>query len=286
MSDADPSNATANAGDAPAGWAAGHFGEWLQGRLGADGPVVLVTLACDHVGAQVRRRPADGLHLDDALSARLSIAQATTFLVALHAQPRGMYELLETDPPGRGTGMSTAALVALARAAGSNASPVALAAACLAVEGATDPLMLPQPDAVLWESRRARSAATLPRPPRFDVVGGFYGDPSFTDPRDENFPDVRDLVQGWRDATVRGDRNELAAIAGLSAERCTAGRGPIGDPTSRLAKDLGALGHARAHTGSARALLFAPGEAPADAEAALTDSGLTHVTLFSTGAAS
>jgi len=27
-------------------WVAGHFGEWLQGRLGAEGPVGLVTLAC------------------------------------------------------------------------------------------------------------------------------------------------------------------------------------------------------------------------------------------------
>ena len=25
---------------------AGHFGEWLQGRLGPDGPVALVTLPC------------------------------------------------------------------------------------------------------------------------------------------------------------------------------------------------------------------------------------------------
>ena len=28
----------------------GHFGEWLQGRLGAEGPVVLVTLPAPRLG--------------------------------------------------------------------------------------------------------------------------------------------------------------------------------------------------------------------------------------------
>ena len=35
-------------------WVAGHFGEWLQGRIGPDGPVALVTLACPALGVEVR----------------------------------------------------------------------------------------------------------------------------------------------------------------------------------------------------------------------------------------
>ena len=35
----------------------GHFGEWLQGRLGPDGPLALVTLACPDRGVRVTRTP-------------------------------------------------------------------------------------------------------------------------------------------------------------------------------------------------------------------------------------
>ena len=33
----------------------GHFGEWLQGRLGAGGPVVLVTVACPALAVRATR---------------------------------------------------------------------------------------------------------------------------------------------------------------------------------------------------------------------------------------
>jgi hypothetical protein len=52
-----------------------------------------------------------------------------------------------------------------------------------------------------------------------------------------------------------------------------------------LARDLGALGYARAHTGPARALIFAPGKVPNGAGAALKEAGLRDVLHFRTGGA-
>ena len=53
---------------------AGHFGEWLQGRLGADGPVVLVTLlmvltvSCVLILLALRRRSRSERKRRDAAS--------------------------------------------------------------------------------------------------------------------------------------------------------------------------------------------------------------------------
>jgi hypothetical protein len=54
---------------------------------------------------------------------------------------------------------------------------------------------------------------------------------------------------------------------------------------SDLARELGALGYARAHTGPARALIFAPGKVPGGAGAALQEAGLRDVLRFRTGGA-
>jgi hypothetical protein len=174
--------------------------------------------------------------------------------------------------------MSTAALVALARAAGAPAQGIA--PACLAAEGAVDPLMLDAPDRVLWASRSARVLADMPPPPRAEIVGGFWGPPETTDPADSLFPSVDDLIAAWAQGP---DLAEAARIASLSAERCTALRGPADDPTPGLVARLGALGWARAHTGSARAFLYPPGGAPDGAEEALLSAGYSHVLRFTTG---
>ncbi len=295
----------------------GHFGEWLQGRLGPDGPVALVTLACPVRGVRATLE-ADGLPGIDGPEGLIGAARARRFLVALgHALP-GRVRLASDFPPGGGAGMSTAALVALARALG--ADQTCLAAACLAAEGATDPLMCSVPDAVLWAPRRAVALRALPRPPAAEIVGGLLGPPERTDPADARFPDIADLAMDWA-ATLtaasrlrakardrRGGRADaagevrapgpaaagargmerlaaLARIASESAARTTALRGPRDDPTPALAARLGALGHARAHTGPARALIFPPGEAPAGAEAALQAAGYACVLRFRTGAA-
>ena len=268
----------------PAHRVTGHFGEWLQGRLGPEGPVVLVTLPCEKLGARISLLPASGMR-PPTLSP-LSASVIGTFLRALDVEfPAARIEVIADARPGAGAGMSTAMLLALASAIGIDASPEVLANACLEAEGAVDPLMMDSPESLLWASREARVVRSLPRPPAFAVVGGFLGPPAQTMADDSRFADVSDLVPNWIAAAVAGDRIELARIATVSAGRTTALRGPAGDCTAYLAQDLGALGWCRAHTGSARGLLFVPGRVPAGAEDRLRAEGYADVLRFDTGGA-
>ncbi len=248
---------------------AGHFGEWLQGRLGEDGPLALVTIPCPALAVTVGGAdPLLPAETRDRFAAALGRCLAATGLRA-------------DMPLGGGAGASTAALLALARAAGATEDPDILARACLAAEGATDPLMVASPDALLWAPREARPIRRLPPMPPAEIVGGFLGPPSPTDPADTDFPDISDLVTLWQAAT--GDLACRAGLAAESARRCTARRGPADDPMPDLAADLGTLGHVRAHTGSARGLVFAPGAGPGRAEALLAEAGLTDIVRFRTG---
>ncbi len=262
----------------------GHFGEWLQGRLGPEGPVVLVTLPCERLGASISLERADGSRPD--IPSPLSASVTCAFLRALGVEtPEAGIEVVADAKPGAGAGMSTAMLLALARAIGIGASPEALANACLVAEGAVDPLMMDSPETLLWASREARALHSMPRPPAFAVVGGFLGAPTQTVPEDSRFSDISDLVPSWMAAAEAGDRIELARIATDSAERTTALRGPTDDRTAALAQDLGALGWCRAHTGSARGLLFEPGGVPAQAEDRLRAEGYADVLRFVTNRA-
>ena len=248
----------------------GHFGEWMQGRLGPDGPLALITLACPLPPVE----PAAGA------GPLLDPARIATFCAALGINDPGV-GLTARMPLGGGTGTSTAALLQIARAAGVS-DPATLAAACLIAEGASDPLMLPRPDAVLWAPREGRVINTIAPPPMAEIVGGFWGPPIPTDAADQDFPDILDLVRAWgADSSLP----HCAELASVSARRTTARRGPSGDPTASLAADLGALGWARAHTGSARALIYAPGTVPAGTKAALAETGLTGTLRFVTGGA-
>ncbi|TRD22699.1 biphenyl 2,3-dioxygenase [Palleronia caenipelagi] len=183
-------------------------------------------------------------------------------------------------PPGCGAGISTAALVALGRAAG-GIEPEVLARACLAAEGATDPLMYPHPDRLLWAPREARVLRDLPPPPQALIVGGTFGAGEYTDAQDLRFPDVSDLVARWPGAC--GDLAILAQLSSLSASRTTALRGPADDPTPEIAQALGALGWLRAHTGSLRGVIFPRGADPQPARAALEHAGFRHILHFTTG---
>ncbi|MBY6163564.1 propanediol utilization protein [Mameliella alba] len=255
---------------------AGHFGEWIQGRFGPEGPVVLVTMACPDLGVSVDHHDAGPLSVA-GVPPVLTPDQAARFFELLGSDLLGQVRVTPDFPPGGGAGMSTAALVALGRLAGQEGP--AIARACLAVEGASDPLMWPAPDRVLWASRRGEVLAETGPVPNCEVLGGFWGPPERTNPADEGFPDVRDLIEAWPAADLRGK----AQLASESARRCTALRGPAGDPTERLAVELGALGFARAHTGPARALIYAPGTVPDGAETRLRRAGFGNVLRFRTG---
>jgi hypothetical protein len=255
-----------------------HFGEWLQGLTGPAGDVALVTLACPVRGVVAERQDAPGFDLVQNVPL-LDEGRARRFLGLLDMPAQGRVTLTADLPPGGGAGMSTAALVALARVFG--AAECAIAPTCLTIEGASDPLMLPAPDAVLWASRRAQFLADLPPPPKATILGGFWGAMERTDPKDARFPVITDLIEAWAQGP---DLQAAARLASLSAQRTTDMRGPAGDPTAALATSLGALGWARAHTGPARALIFAPGSVPDGAAKCLADVGYKGVFQFDTGA--
>lgn len=257
---------------------AGHFGELIQGRIGENGPVALVTLPCPDLCVTAQFQPDRHLRLFSQ-QRLITPAQARTFLTGLNGA-FGRFRLHAQMPAGGGAGASTAALVALAQLACRGATAKEIAQACIATEGASDPLMLPRPERVLWASRRAQVLAQLPPLPRFDVVGGFFGPPRRTRSVDHNFADVSDLVARWQSVP---DLETLAQVASLSAQRNLALRGPAQDPTENLAKRLGAVGHVIAHTGSARGLIFAPGTVPPSAKSALRQSGFRQVFQFRAG---
>jgi len=254
----------------------GHWGELLQGRLGPQGPLALVSLPTPVTAVVATLRaappPPDGSDLPPGgarLLAALGLARPPHCLALDYGVPRG-----------GGAGSSTAALVALARLAGWQGAPEVLARACVAAEGASDPLMFPDPSRLLFASRRGRVLAALPALPGVEVLGGFLGPGRPTDPADLDFPDIADLAAAWGQG---GDAARMAGLAAESARRTLARRGPAGDPTPGLARDLGALGWAIAHTGSARALLFAPGRLPPEAAARLAAEGLDGLQRFRVG---
>lgn len=248
----------------------GHFGELMQGRLGAD--VALVTLPCPALAVTAERRPGPfALHQPVRVLRR---AQVLRVLRQTGQRPQRLI-LRAGMPPGGGAGSSTAAILALAGAG----DPERLAELCLRLEGAVDPLMHPAPERLLWASRRARVLGRLPPLPRMRIVGGFLGAGVATDPRDDRFPDISDLVDRWPAACARAE--DVAGLASLSAARTQAMRGPVGDPTPALAAR--ALGWARAHTGSARALILAPDAPVGPAMEALRAAGLRRVISFGVG---
>lgn len=262
---------------------AGHFGEFLQGRLGAAGPVVLVTLPCPALAVEAWHEPGAGLSIHAGGQRLIAPDRARRFLGRLDLALYGRVRLRAGMPAGGGAGASTATLVALARLASACVPPEVLARACIAAEGASDPLMFDRPERLLWASREGRVLAALPPLPRFDVIGGFLGPCRRTDPRDAAFPDVSDLIEPWRAAGARGDAARLAELASLSARRTLALRGPGQDPTPDLAAALGALGFVIGHTGAARGLLFVPGRIPPRAAAVLRAAGMRGVARFRVG---
>lgn len=259
---------------------AGHFGEWMQGRLGRAGPVALITLPCPAIclcGYHLAGGP--GLRL---AGAGLHVSQVRRFLRGLGLGLGGRVRLRASVAPGLGTGMSTAQLVALARLAGWDGPPERLAQACLRMEGASDPLMFGAPERLLWASRAGVALDLMPRLPRYEMIGGFWGGPQRTEARDDRFPDISDLCAAWPRARTLA---EVAALASESARRTLALRGPADDPVAGLSRDLGALGMVMAHTGAARGLIFAPGTVPREAAQMLRQAGLRHVLRFTGGGA-
>lgn len=257
---------------------AGHFGELMQGRLGPDGPLALISLPCPALAVTALVRP--GRHLALHGAAVLSPERARRFLRLLGLPLRAPVLLRSDMMAGGGAGSSTAALVALARVAGWRGDPLELARACRCVEGATDPLMFARAERMLWASRRAEVIAPMPALPEFEVIGGFFGPGQRTDPQDQDFPDIADLVQDWGRAQ---NLREWAELCSESACRTLALRHRGADPVADLARATGALGYVIAHTGAARGLIFAPQTVPDGARAVLQEAGFRGVLWFKAG---
>lgn len=261
-------------------YVAGHFGELLQGTLGPNGPVVLVTLPCQQVGVFARHDPALPFGFHGKQSAEDLSVPLRTLFSALNLPIQGGFVIRSIMEAGLGTGVSTACLVAAARLAGWQGDPMDLARACVESEGASDPLMIPHPERLLWASRLGKPIETYSSPPEFEVLGGFFGPPLRTDANDNRYADISDLIEGWRKAQTLA---EFAQLASESAARNLTLRGLADDPTCDLAKELGALGWQISYSGAARGLIFAPGTIPQGAERHIETKGLRHVVRFGTG---
>lgn len=263
-------------------WLGCHFGEWVQGRLGPDGPVALITLVPDQPRVAAWWQAARGLACHAVGHGTIRPATLARLNQALGGGLRGSVRLRLPYPPGLGTGMSTAGLMAVARlAGGAKPSPQALARACVRAEAASDPLMFDQPSRLLWAPRVGQILGLLPPPPRAVLLAGFWGPPRATDGADQDYDDVSDLIADWR-ADVSLAR--AAALASESARRCVARRGPPDDPTARLAQELGAYGWTMSHSGAARTLVLAPGSVPRHAVERLREAGFRGVHLLTSSA--
>ncbi len=221
---------------------------------------------------------------------RIGAAAARAALALLRrANLGGLMTIEGTAPPGAGCGASTLAALsavrAVAAATGARFTPEEEAALCLAVEGATDPLMFSEPGALLWASREGRILERLPAPPALAALGVFDGPGRRTDPAVADFADIADLAAALRAAFAAGDLAAIGGIATESARRNGLDRiSPRFEAVAALGAETGALGLAAAHTGSALALLFAP-DAPGRmrAEDGLAALGFAPILRFATG---
>lgn len=275
------------------GWAPGHFGEIVQGRLGAKGPVALVTLTTPATGGGARFDPAPHpaplmTRGDGAIRVAARALRAAASALGGPA-PAGRLSLTVGAPLGGGAGASTVSAVAAIRAwadaFGHTPGDAEIARACLIAEGAVDPVMFEAPGRLIWASRRAEALGATAPAPRFELVGGFDGPGAPTDPVDDAFADVADLVEALVAARATGDVRAEAEIASESARRNQARNPkPRWSALTEIGREAGALGVAVAHTGSAAALLFAPGSDGAEpAAAALRAAGLARVAQFRSG---
>ena len=203
---------------------AGHFGEWMQGRIGPDGPVAAYhTATARRLASGFGIAPApQGLRLHGV---GLSAQQVRRFLAPASA---------ELARRGRGCArrrnsalapvFSTARLVGAGAAGrGGRARHMIWRALASHSRGASDPLAFAAPSRLLWGSRNGTPLAEMPGLPRYEILGGFLGGPRWTDPQDQSFPDISDLIGPWRQAR---NLRDIAALASQSATRCQAMRGP------------------------------------------------------------
>ena len=260
----------------------GHFGELIQGRLGSDGPIALVTLPCPALRTKVCFTPGGRLRTAGA-DAPFARDLAARLLETWAPGTGGLLEIERPAAVGLGAGSSTAELLGVVRAIalhlGRSLTPEQEARLCHSMEGAVDPLMYDQ--TVLFASRQPQVLETLPALPPFQVIGGFAGPGQRTDPQDTAFPDVTAAVAQLRSGLIAGDLQQIADAARTSAEaNQVRNPNPAWDGVLRIGADTGALGPVVSHTGSAIGLIL-PIDTPSTAvESALRALKLAPVMVF------
>lgn len=257
-----------------------HCGELLQGRLGPDGPVALVSLPAPPLTVTVTRQRGGVFGIYQPQGRSLCSKRISHLFKALRLRQQGRFTLHRQMESGAGCGSSTATLLALARAAGSDLAPDAMARVLWQIEGASDPLMFSASERLLWASREGRVLARLPAVPKMRVIAGLAGDPQRTDPTDTDFADISDLVAAWQHG---GDAGHFAELSTRCAMRHLSHRGITGDRTEALAQNADALGFAIAYTGSARALLLPSDHDPQALRPMLRAAGWRRIIDFTLG---
>lgn len=168
----------------------------------------------------------------------------------------GRLRVASTALPGGGAGFSTMSGLAGLRLCRTSA-PLTEARLLWSIEGAVDPLMFPQPERLIWASRRIEIIEKTALAPKLWAVGGYDGPPVRTDPHLNDFEDVSDLLDQLRRGRIMGDESIDAQVATESAHR-NQKRLPKPRFTAivALARSLAAAGVAVAHTGSGICILF------------------------------
>lgn len=241
----------------------GHFGELIQGRMGVDGPVSVLSLPCPVLTTTVRYTPGAAPLTCDAPDSAKAIAAGRAVLRALGQGPTGSLRIDRPAPVCVGAGSSTADILgtvrAVATAFGTRFDPDREADFCLQAEGASDPLMYDAP--VLFASRQGRVLRRLPPLPSCRIVGIFAGPGQITTAAESNFPDMANVFDAAEHALDCGDLSALAALAQQSATaNQTQNPNPAWQAMQDIGRNHGGLGTVAAHTGSAIGVILRPSQ--------------------------
>jgi L-threonine kinase len=196
---------------------------------------------------------------------RAALQQGLTFLEQTTSS--GSVSVCSPLPKGRGYGSSTAdigaTLYALGHAFGQPLTPLEISTLALQVEPTDSSLF---PDLVLWDHRHGQLYETLGQPPALTVVvldpGGEVNTVAYNqlDHRTalrKLAPLHRDAFQLLQEGLRQGDVAAIGTAATMSAQAHQAILpNALLEPAIHLAREVGAVGVCRAHSGTVIGLLL------------------------------
>jgi len=268
----------------------GTCGELVQGTW--EGIPCLVSCPIERYSvAEVRSGGHSGWQLrPGSPKMRAALQHGLTFLEQTTSS--GSVSVCSTLPQGRGYGSSTAdigaTLYALGHVFGQPLTPLEISALALQVEPTDSSLF---PDLALWDHRRGQLYETLGSPPTLTVVvldpGGEVNTVAYNqlDHRTalrKLAPLHRDAFQLLQDGLRQGDAAAIGTAATMSAEAHQAilPNALLG-PAVHVAREVGALGVCRAHSGTVIGLLLDPNRTEPDRVQSVAQQRLPeHIRMF------